>query len=72
MKQIEAAAKLSGVNLQGNGPGHEQQPVSDAQLRQALGLLQQLNNGLAPTHPKMVHAHIKAAINQLNMALSIK
>jgi hypothetical protein len=72
MKQIEAAAKLLGANLQGNGPGHEQQPVSDAQLRQAQALLQQLSTGLAPTRPKAVHAHIEAAINQINIALSIK
>jgi hypothetical protein len=72
MKQIEAAAKLLGANLQGNGPGREQQPVSDAQLRQAQALLQQLSTGLAPTRPKAVHAHIEAAINQINIALSIK
>jgi hypothetical protein len=72
MKQIEAAAKLLGANLQGNGAGHEQQPVSDAQLRQAQALLEQLNTGLAPTRPKAVHAHIENAINQINVALSIK
>ncbi|HUJ09589.1 MAG TPA: hypothetical protein VL171_06135 [Verrucomicrobiae bacterium] len=72
MKQIEAAAKLLGVTLQGNGKGHEQQPTSDTQLRQAQTLLQQLSTGLAPTKPKAVHAHIEAAIKQINLALAIK
>jgi hypothetical protein len=39
LKQIEAAAKLLGVNVRGDGKGHENQGVSDAQLRTAQGLL---------------------------------
>jgi hypothetical protein len=36
MKQIEAAAKLLGVNVRGDGKGHEKQGVSDAQLTKKL------------------------------------
>src|ERR1035438_285941 len=47
MKQIEAAAKLLGVKVRGDGKAHERQGVSDAQLRTAQGLLQQALPGLS-------------------------
>ena len=68
MKQIEAAAKLLGVNVSGNGKGHEQQGVSDAQLRTAQGLLQQARSGLSGKPLR----HVNKALQQLSIALSIK
>jgi hypothetical protein len=68
MKQIEAAAKLLGVKVGGDGKGHEKQGVSDAQLRTAQGLLQQAQSGL---RGKPL-GHVNKALQQLSIALSIK
>jgi hypothetical protein len=68
MKQIAAAGKLVGVAEMGNGKGHEQQVVSDQQLKTATGLLQQALPGLPPNAQK----HVNKALEQLSIALSIK
>jgi hypothetical protein len=68
MKQIEAAAKLLGVDVHGDGKGHEHQGVSDAQLRTAQGLLQQAQPGLSGKPLR----HVNKALQQLSIALSIK
>ena len=68
MKQIEAAGKLLGVNLRGDGKGHEKQGVSDQQLRTAQALLEQARPGLTGRPLK----HVNRALKQLNIALSIK
>ncbi len=68
MKQIEAAAKLLGIDLKGDGKGHEVQGVSDEHLRTAQGLLQQAAPGL--TGKPLTH--INNAIKQLTTALSIR
>jgi hypothetical protein len=68
MKQIEAAAKLLGVKVRGDGKGHEKQGVSDVQLRTAQGLLQQAQSGL---RGKPL-GHVNKALQQLSIALSIK
>jgi hypothetical protein len=68
MKQIEAAAKLLGVNVRGDGKGHEKQGVSDAQLRTAQGLLQQARSGLSGKPLR----HVNKALEQLSIALAIK
>jgi hypothetical protein len=68
MKQIEAAAKLLGVSVRGDGRAHEKQGVSDAQLRTAQGLLQQALPGLSGKPLK----HVNMALKQLSIALSIK
>ena len=68
MKQIEAAAKLLGVKVRGDGKGHEPQRVSDAQLRTAQGLLQQAKSGLSGKPLK----HVNKALHELSIALSIR
>ena len=68
MRQIEAAAKLLGVQVRGDGRGHEKQVVSDAQLRTAQGLLQQARTGLSGKPLR----HVNIALQQLSIALSIK
>jgi hypothetical protein len=68
MKQIEAAAKALGVNIRGDGKGHEAQGVSDAQLRTAQGLLEQARAGLTGKPLK----HLDRAIEQISIALTIK
>ena len=68
MKQIEAAAKLLGVKVRGDGRAHEQQGVSDAQLRTAQGLLQQAQSVLSGKPL----GHVNKALQHLSIALSIK
>ena len=68
MKQIEAAGKLSGVNVRGDGKGHEKQGISDEQLRTAKGLLEQAQGGLTGRAKK----HVNKAIGDLSTALKIK
>jgi hypothetical protein len=68
MKQIEAAGKILGMNVRGDGKGHEKQGTSDEQLRTAQGLLQQASSGLSGKALK----HVNNAINQISTALTIK
>jgi hypothetical protein len=69
MKQIEVAAQHLGVMLRGDGKGHIAQATSDAQLRGAQALLVQASSGLKAGQGL---AHVKLAIAQLNVALSIR
>ena len=69
MKQIEVAAQHLGVNLRGDGKGHEAQATSDGQLRSAQALLVQASGGLKAGNGL---AHVKLAIAQLNIALGIR
>lgn len=68
MKQIEAAARLLGVKVRGQGKGHEKQGLSDAQLRAAQGLLQEAQSGLGGKPLR----HVTKALQQLSIALSVK
>jgi hypothetical protein len=68
MKQIEDAGKALGINVRGDGKGHEPQGVSDEQLRTAQGLLEQARAGLKGKPLK----HVNSAIKQISTALKIK
>ena len=68
MKQIELALGEAGGKVTGNGRSLESQGTSDAQLRAAIGLLQQASAGLS----KKALRHVDMAIQQLNTALAVK
>jgi hypothetical protein len=72
MHQIEAAAKLLGMNLSGDGKDKQPQPLSDAKLREAQGLLQNVLGAAEVKNQKRVVKHINEAIDQINIALSIR
>ena len=72
MHQIEAAAKLLGMNLSGDAKDKQPQPLSDAKLREAQGLLQNVLGAAEVKNEKRVTKHINNAINQINIALSIR
>jgi hypothetical protein len=55
----------------GQAPVHEPQANSDAQLRQALEILQGVSQQLGNGQPK-VAAKVKAAIGEINTALGIR
>ena len=72
MHQIEAAAKLLGVTLSGDAKDKQPQPLSDAKLREAQGLLQNVLGAAEVKNQVRVTKHINNAINQINIALSIR
>jgi hypothetical protein len=72
MHQIEAAAKLLGMNFSGDAKDKQPQPLSDAKLREAQGLLQNVLGAAEVKNEKRVTKHINNAINQINIALSIR
>jgi hypothetical protein len=72
MHQIEAAAKLLGMNLSGDAKDKQPQPLSDAKLREAQGLLQNVLGAAEVKNQERVTKHITNAINQINTALSIR
>jgi hypothetical protein len=72
MHQIEAAAKLLGVNLGGDAKDKQPQTLSDAKLREAQGLLQNVLGAAEVKNQKRVTKHINEAIDQINIALSIR
>jgi len=72
MHQIEAAAKLLGVNLGGDAKDRQKQALSDDKLRDARGLLEiVLNSAEAKAQPR-ISKHISEAIDQINVALSVR
>jgi hypothetical protein len=72
MHQIEAAAKLLGMNLSGDAKDKQPQALSDAKLREAQGLLQSVLGASEVKNEKRITKHITAAIDQINIALSIR
>jgi len=72
MHQIESAAKLLGVDLSGDAKDRQPQPLSDAKLREAQGLLQSVLGASEVKSQKRVSKHITDAINQINVALTIR
>jgi hypothetical protein len=72
MHQIEAAAKLLGMNLGGDAKNRQPQALSDAKLREAQGLLQNVLGAAEVKNEKRVVKHINNAIDQINIALSIR
>ena len=73
MKAIEAACKLLGTNISGEGKGKEKQTLSDEQLRSVLSSIQQVRGSLAVAGTQQqVVKHLDVAIQQLTIALSIK
>ncbi|MGD0350787.1 MAG: hypothetical protein ABSB84_10835 [Verrucomicrobiota bacterium] len=72
MHQIEDAARLLGMNLSGDAKNRQPQPLSDAKLREAQGLLQSVLAASDVKSQKRVTKHITEAIDQINIALSIR
>ncbi len=72
MRQIEAAADLLGMDVRGDAKDRQPQPLSDAKLREAQGLLQSVLGAAEVKSQKRVSKHITEAINQISVALSIR
>jgi hypothetical protein len=72
MHQIEAAGDLLGMDLRGYARDRQLQVLSDDKLREAQGLLQSVLGAAEVQSQKRISRHINEAINQINIALSIK
>jgi hypothetical protein len=72
MHQIEAAGDLLGMDVRGDAKDKQPQPLSDAKLREAQGLLQNVLGASEVKSQKRISKHITEAINQINTALSIR
>ena len=72
MHAVKVAAGLLGMTLKGDGKDRESQSLSDAKLREAQGLLQNVLGNAEVKNEKRVVKHITKAIDEINIALSIK
>ena len=72
MEAVKAAAELLGMDLRGDYKDREPQALSDARLREAQGLITQVLGAAEVKDQKRIVKHLKVAINQINIALSIR
>ena len=72
MRQIEAAADLLGMDIRGDAKDRQPQPLSDAKLREAEGLIQNVLGAAEVKNQKRVVKHLENAVAQINTALSIR
>jgi len=72
MHAIEEAAKPLGVHLHGDERDKTPQALSDAKLREVIGMLQHVHGSAKGEHAKHIQAHIHTAITELQTALSIR
>ena len=72
MHEIEAAAKLLGLDLSGDARDHEKQFLSDDKMREAKGLLEKVLNASEVKDQKHISKHIEGAIKQIKGGLHIR
>ena len=72
MHQIEAASKLLSVDLGGDAKDRQKQVLSDDKLREARGLLETVLDASEVKAQPRISKHITEAINQINVALTIR
>jgi len=72
MHQIEAAGKLLGMDLAGDAKDRQKQVLSDDKLREARGMLETVLGAAEVKDQPRISKHITEAINQIDVALSIR
>jgi hypothetical protein len=72
MHQVEAAAKLLGMDVRSHAKGYKPQALSDARLREARGLLEKVLGASEVKAQSRISKHISAAIKQINDALAVR
>jgi hypothetical protein len=72
MHQIEAAGKLLGMDLAGDAKDRQTQVLSDDKMREARGLLETVLGAAEVRDQPRISKHIVEAINQIDVALSIR
>lgn len=71
MHQVEAAARLLGLDLSGDLKDRENQVLSDDKLREAAQLLSNVLASAEVKNQKRVTKHLTEATNQINIAMSV-
>ncbi len=69
MKEVRKAGELIGMDLHGDGYGGKPQAKSDARLREAKVLLEEV---VEATGGAAEHEHIRTAIKELDKALTVR
>ena len=72
MHQIEAAAKLLGLDLSGDLKDRQPHVLSDDKMREASGLISSVLNSAAVKDQTRIVKHLTDAVNQINAGLSVK
>jgi len=72
MHQIEAAAKLLGVNLGGDARDRQRQVLSDEKLREARGMLETVLGAAEIKDQPRIAKHVTEAIHEINVALRLR
>lgn len=72
MHAVEAAGKLLGLDLSGDLKDRSPQPLSDAKLQEASGLITQVLSSAEVKGQKRVVKHLNAALQHINTALSVR
>lgn len=72
MNQVKKAAELLGLDLRGDDKDRKPQVLSDDELRDARGLLLEIENSSEVKGQRKITDHIDNAIKQIDIALAIK
>lgn len=72
MHQVEAAAKILGMDIAGDLKDRTPQLLSDARLREANGLIRSVRNSAEVKDQDRVTRHLDAAIAQIDTALGTR
>lgn len=72
MHQLEAAGKLLGMDLRGDARDRQPQVLSDDKLREARGMLETVLGAAGVKDQPRISKHVTEAINQINVALSLR
>jgi hypothetical protein len=72
MHAVEAACDILGYNIRDEGKGKQPQPTSDAEMKQAQQTIQTVQSQASSNNQTRVANHLERAVNEINLALSIK
>lgn len=72
MHAVEAACDILGYNIRDEGKGKQPQPTSDAEMKQAQQIIQTVQTQASSNNQTHVANHLARAVNEINLALSIK
>jgi len=72
MHAVEAACDALGQDIRGDGKDVEPQPTSDEELRQAQQIIQGVESEATSNKQPRIARHLERAVNEINIALSVK
>lgn len=72
MRQVEAAGTRLGIDLKGDLKDHEKQVISNDKLREARDLLNNVLGAAEVKKQPRIAKHLTEAINQIDIALSVR